>query len=391
VKFFAPQPDRRWLSWWESRPADLALDIAVVTALAWFALSTQGGLWERSAFLLGLSALLVRRRFPWLPVLAMPLICCDRGSVLPAMVVCYTAARQWGPRWRTVVSFLFATGCLVIKAWDPKPHDGIFYQLLVPPIWLAAPALVGLWMYQRRMLLDALHERAKQAEREQDLLAERAVTAERRRIAREMHDVVAHRVSTIALQAGALTVTAPDEHTVQTAEVIRSASATALTELREILDVLRGDQQEPSDSIHGVQSDGSVRADVAALVRDFAAVGGNIHLHAPAELPAVPGTVRRAAYRVAQEALTNAAKHAPHARVDIHLTAEQGKLQLTVTNRRGRQHTPGQAIPGSGYGLLGMQERVTLAQGTLRAGPTQDGGYRVQAAFPLSPSPEEPV
>ncbi|MBO0803879.1 MAG: sensor histidine kinase [Nocardiopsaceae bacterium] len=388
MKFFTPQPDRHWLTWWDSRLSNLTLDVAVVAVAWWFAFTVSDGFWVRLAFLIGVASLGVRRRFPWLPILASPLICFDHAAFFPLMVASYTVARQWGPRWRTLASVIVAVGFLGYSYWDPRPHDGVLYQLFVPSAWLAVPALAGLWMYQRRKLLDALSERAEQAERQQELLAERAVAAERRRIAREMHDVVAHRVSTIALQAGALTMTAPDERTVETAEIIRSASATALTELREILDVLRSDQQEPSESsessdgAHGVRSDGSVSGDVATLVRDCVAAGGNIHLHAPEELPEVPGAIRRAACRVAQEALTNAAKHAPHARVDVHLAAEQGELRLTVSNRRGGGRA---SIPGSGYGLLGMRERVTLAQGTLQAGPTEDGGFRVHAALPLSP------
>lgn len=392
VKLLAPQPDRRWLSAWESKPANLALDVVVVAGLAWFALTAHAGVTERVVFYTALPTLLVRRRFPWLPILATPLLCFDPAAVLPVVVACYTAARQWGPRWRTLASFILAAGSLTVAAWDPKPGDGIVYQLVVPPVWLAASMLVGLWMYQRRMLLDALRDRAAQAERNSELLSERAVAAERRRIAREMHDVVAHRVSTIALQAGALTMTAPDERTVETAEVIRSTSATALTELREILDVLRKDQQdEPDrpdqpelpDSVHVVRSDGSIRDDVEALVSDSTAAGATISLDAPAALPEVPGPIRRAAYRVVQESLTNAAKHAPRAPVHIRLDTGPGELRVTIANHRGEQSG---AIPGSGYGLLGMRERVTLARGTLRTGPTEDGGFRVHATFPLSPS-----
>ncbi|MFF4098739.1 sensor histidine kinase [Streptomyces sp. NPDC001903] len=382
MKIFVPRPDRRWLSWWESRPAYLALDVAAVAGCAVPALTTGGSPWRLLAFFVALPTLLVRRRFPWLPVMAMPLFCWSWGA-LPAVVVCYTVARQWGWRWRTLLSFLLTAAGTVIVAWDPTPEDGVFYQLFFPTAWLTLPVLAGLWMRQRHTLLDALRERTRQAERERDLLAERAVAAERRRIAREMHDVVAHRVSTIALQAGALSVTASDERTIETAEVIRHVSAQALTELREILNVLRHDQQESADGVRGVQADGSVQADVAALVRDCVATGANIHLHAAAELPVVTGAVRRAVYRVAQEALTNAAKHAPHARVDIRLVDEQGELQLTVTNRRGGKRPAGHAVPGSGYGLLGMRERVTLVQGTLHTGPTLEGGYRVHAAFPL--------
>lgn len=390
VKLLAPQPDRRWLAWWEYKPAYLALDVALVAGLAWFAAtvpaSTTGHI---VVFCLVMPVLLVRRRFPWLPVLATPLVFVAPAEMLPTVVACYTASRQWGPRWRTLASFILAAGSLTIAAWDPKPNDGVFYQLVVPPVWLAASMVLGLWMHQRRTLLDALRGRAAQAERNSELLSEQAVAAERRRIAREMHDVVAHRVSTIALQAGALTLTAPDERTAETAEVIRSASATALTELREILDVLRKDEQDLQDQperigdLTGVQADGSIHADVEALVEDSVAAGATITLDAPADLPEVPGPIRRAAYRVVQESLTNAAKHAPHAPVDISLGTGPGELRLTITNHRGERSG---AIPGSGYGLLGMRERVSLARGTLRTGPTDDGGFQVHAAFPLSPS-----
>lgn len=391
MKIFAARPDRPWLSWWENRPAHLALDVMTAAGCAVPALAAGGSPWKLLVFFAALPTLLVRRRFPWLPVVAMPLFCWSWGA-FPAMVVCYTVTRQWGWRWRSLLAFLVTAGGTVIVSWHPTPEDGDLDQVLFPIVGLALPVLGGLWMRQRHALLATLRERTLQAERERDLLAERAVAAERRRIAREMHDVVAHRVSTIALQAGALSVTAPDERTIETAEVIRRASAQALTELREILNVLRHDQQDASEGGHGVRSDGSVRADVAALVRDCVAAGGNIHLHTAAALPVVTGAVRRAVHRVAQEALTNAAKHAPHARVDIRLVDEQGELQLTVTNRRGGRRPAGQAVPGSGYGLLGMRERVTLVQGTLHTGPTPEGGYRVHAAFPLaSPAAKEPA
>lgn len=371
---------------------NLALDVAVVAGLAWFAATVHAGAGERAAFYTALPVLLVRRRFPWLPVLAVPVLCFDPAAILAVAVACYTAARQWGARWRTLAAFALASGSVTYAAWDPRPGDGILYQLVVPSAWLAACMLAGLWIHQRRTLLGALQDRAAQAERNSELLAERAVAAERRRIAREMHDVVAHRVSTIALQAGALTLTAPDERTAGTAEVIRAASATALTELREILDVLRRDQRdEPGhtelpDDVHVVQLDGSVRADVETLVRDSTAAGASISLHAPGELPDVPGPVRRAVYRVVQEALTNAAKHAPNAHVDIDLNAGPGQLRIAVANGRAGRNGEHRPVPGSGYGLLGMRERVALAQGTLHAGPAEDGGFRVDAAFPLPPS-----
>lgn len=388
MRIFAARPDRPRLSWWEHRPAYLALDVLAVAGCAVPALAAGGSPWRLLVFLVALPTLLVRRRFPWLPVVATPLFSWSWGA-FPAMVVCYTVGRQWGWRRRTLPAFLFTAAGTVIVAWHPTQEDGDLDQLFFPLIGLTIPLLAGLWMRQRHTLLATLRERTLQAERERDLLAERAVAAERRRIAREMHDVVAHRVSTIALQSGALSVTATDERTIETAEVIRHASAQALTELREILNVLRHDQQESSDGVRGVRADGSVRADMSALVRDCVAAGGDIHLYTAAELPAVTGAVRRAVHRVAQEALTNAAKHAPNSRVDVRLIDAQGELQLTVTNRRAGRRPAGHAVPGSGYGLLGMRERVTLVQGTLHTGPTPEGGYRVQAAFPLVSAAKE--
>ncbi|MGW2991684.1 hypothetical protein ACWDA9_08010 [Streptomyces sp. NPDC001193] len=178
MKIFVPRPDRRWLSWWEGRPGHLALDVAVVAGCAVPALTTGGSPWRLLVFFVALPTLLVRRRFPWLPVVAMPLFCWNWGA-LPAVVVCYTAARQWGWRWRTLLSFVLTAAGTVIVAWDPTPEDGVFYQLFFPTAWLALPVLGGLWMRQRHTLLDALRERTRQAERERDLLAERAVAARR--------------------------------------------------------------------------------------------------------------------------------------------------------------------------------------------------------------------
>ncbi|MFE3650116.1 sensor histidine kinase [Streptomyces sp. NPDC059122] len=375
----APTRRRRWLAWWDGRFRSLCFDL-LVTAMVLQGVSVHHAaptLLVVCALAVCAPALLLRRRFPWLPVAATVLVAFTGAASWVSCVAGYTAARRWGPCRR-----LWIAGSVLVFAIIPGYYRGLAgsadrlaYIAVVPLLAVAASALLGLWVFQRGALLSSLRDRAEQAERERDLLAERAVEAERRRIAREMHDVVAHRVSVIALQAGGLSVSAPDERTAEIAEVIRHSSASALSELRDVLKVLR-DDQPPASSSGPPALDG-----IATLVDDATTAGANLRADLPDSLPQVSGAVGRAAYRVVQEALTNAAKHAPHAAIRISLEVAQDQLQVTVTNRRGA--VQGTAVPGSGYGLIGMRERVTLAGGTLRTGGTDDGGYRVRAVFPL--------
>lgn len=375
----APTRRRRWLAWWDGRFRSLCFDL-LVTAMVLQGVSAHHAaptLLAVCALAVSAPALLLRRRFPWLPVAAAVLVAFTGAVGWVACVAGYTAARRWGPCRR-----LWIAGSVVTLAMIPGYYRGIAgsadrlaYVAVVPLAAVGASVLLGLWVFQRGALLASLRDRAEQAERERDLLAERAVEAERRRIAREMHDVVAHRVSVISLQAGGLSVSAPDERTAEIAEVIRRTSASALSELRDVLKVLR-DHQPPASGSGPPALDG-----IATLVDEATATGANLRADLPDPLPQVSGAVGRAAYRVVQEALTNAAKHAPHAAVRVTLEVTKDQLQVTITNRRGA--VAGSAVPGSGYGLIGMRERVTLAEGTLRTGGTDDGGYRVRAVFPL--------
>jgi signal transduction histidine kinase len=377
-----PAPTRRrgWLGWWDGRFRSLCFDL-LVTAMVLQGISVHhaaSALLAVCALVVCAPALLLRRRFPWLAVAATVLVAFTGAVSWMACVAGYTAARRWGPGRRLWIasgslSLAMIPGYYRVLA---ESADRLAYVVVVPLLAVAASVLLGLWVFQRGALLASLRDRAEQAERERDLLAERAVEAERRRIAREMHDVVAHRVSVISLQAGGLSVSAPDDRTAQIAEVIRRTSASALSELRDVLKVLR-DHQPQAPGSGAPALDG-----IATLVDDAAAAGANLRADLPDPLPEVSGAVGRAAYRVVQEALTNAAKHAPHAAIRVTLDVAEDRLQVTVTNRRGAGgHTF--AVPGSGYGLIGMRERVTLAGGTLRTGGTDDGGYRVRAVFPL--------
>ncbi|WP_406636351.1 sensor histidine kinase [Amycolatopsis sp. WGS_07] len=316
-------------------------------------------------------AVLLRRRFPLIAMLVTVGVALATPPMWATSVTLYTVASVRGLRWPTAVAVLAEIG-LMASFFRPSTLED-WRSFGISLLLVVLPALAGLWMHQRAALLAALRDRAEQAERERDLLGERAVTAERRRIAREMHDVVAHRVSIVALQAGALSVRAKDDETAQLAEVIRESSSAALNELRDILQVLRDDGPEPRSLPDPTLSG------VLQLADDLAAAGAQVRASLPDPMPDVPDPVGRAAYRIVQEALTNAAKHAPGTAIDVRLSTSDDDLVVEVANPL----ADSAGLPGAGYGVIGMRERVTLTGGTLHAGPDGAGSYRVRAAFPL--------
>jgi signal transduction histidine kinase len=269
------------------------------------------------------------------------------------------------------------------------------------------PFVFGLWTRARRDVLAAARERADRLEREQVMRAEQARAQERARIAREMHDVVAHRVSLMVLHAGALEVRAADDPTARTASMIGDIGREALSNLRELLGVLRS-PQHPADL-----SPQPTLADLDRLLDQSRALGISIHRHDHGQARPLGSTVERTAYRVIQEALTNVHKHARNAHTDVHVHFQDiqdihdlqdgGTLRVEVLNRpptppphsRNRAHSPTppphspnraqeseQPLPGSGWGLAGLRERVELLGGSLHAGPRPDGGYEVTASIP---------
>ena len=232
---------------------------------------------------------------------------------------------------------------------------------------------IGMLIRARRRLVRSWAERAREAEQGQELRVEQARLAERERIAREMHDVLAHRISLLAVHAGALEVRrdAPESERAA-AGVIRQSAHSALEELRQVIGMLREPAEDrPQPTL----------ADVPALVEQSREAGVRVDLELAAA--GVPAGVGRHAYRIVQEALTNARKHAPGTRVRVAVTghAEQG-LVVEVGNplRAG-----GPALPGSGTGLVGLGERVQLAGGRLEHGPTANGEFELRAWLPWKP------
>ncbi|KAB1915005.1 hypothetical protein F8274_05470 [Micromonospora sp. AMSO31t] len=237
------------------------------------------------------------------------------------------------------------------------------------------PLVAGLWIGARRDTLAALRDRAERLEREQVARADRVRAEERARIAREMHDVVAHRVSLMVVHAGALEVTAADPATVEAAALIRSTGRAALTDLREVLGVLR------QRAGHGTPLPPAGLDAVDELVRESRAAGLRVDRQDEGTPGPVPGGVARTVHRVVQEGLTNVRKHAPGAEVTVRLRHLPDGIEAAVRN--GPSTRPGSALPGAGLGLVGLRERVELAGGRLSAGPTADGGFLLRALVPM--------
>jgi signal transduction histidine kinase len=205
--------------------------------------------------------------------------------------------------------------------------------------------------------------------------------AERTRIAREMHDVLAHRISLLALHAGALEVRPdlPAAKVRETAEMLRSTARQALEELRSVIGVLR---EEPGkDPVPPTPQ--PTLADVRRLVEETRRAGAEIDLAMQVDdASGVPGALGRDAYRIVQEALTNIGKHASGTATQVRVDGAPGDgLHVSVRNRQPVHAPAGPTLPGSGAGLLGLQERVALAGGTLVHGPDGFGHFVVDAVL----------
>ena len=265
-------------------------------------------------------------------------------------------------------------------------------EVLLPGFSLAGIALMllfilaclatGSYLGTRRQLVAALHERALTAERERVLAAGAAREAERTRIAREMHDVLAHRISLVALHAGALTYRddLTRAETVGAAGIVRANAQLALAELGEVLGVLRAGAP-PADGV--AEQPQPTLAELPALLADAREAGSPVRLDSTVAVRAVPPSLSRTAFRIVQEALTNARRHAPGEAVTIRLTragtSTSGHLTVQISNP---VPAPADHEPEPGVGLVGLAERAELAGGSLRAGPEPDGTFVVRARLP---------
>ncbi|WP_250037442.1 sensor histidine kinase [Paractinoplanes maris] len=295
------------------------------------------------------------------------------------LIVLFTVAvhRRFG------ILAVFAGAAFVTNAIFPllRPEDGRHYAETVGwgSAFIIIVCLWGMVIRSRRQLVLSLRDRAERAESEQQLRVAQARSVERTRIAREMHDVLAHRISLLSLHAGALEIkphATPDEVT-KAATVIRASAHQALQDLREVIGVLRTDRSddapEPPQPTLGA---------LPALADESRSAGVKVSLDVGIEPDAVPAGAGRTAYRIVQEGLTNARKHAPGTAVRVTVAGVAGDgLVIEVRNPWPVGGSPG-AIPGTGTGLIGLTERALLAGGRLSHGRTPQNDFALTAWLP---------
>jgi signal transduction histidine kinase len=373
---------RRALRWWPAAvDLGLALVVLVLTADQGTGTTDSELLGEAPAamrllFGIGLAVLVLLRRANPYPLLTLGTAAwAVMGAPWGLMAAGYTiAARPRRPRWFGML--MGALALVVLARMLVVSEVSALFAAVVAVLVVGVPVLLGLWIGIRRALVAHLRDEAERLEREQLLQAERATAQERARIAREMHDVVAHRVGLMVLHAGALEVSLTDPGAAQQAGLIRETGREALDELRHILGVLReradGAPLDPQPTL----------ADLDRLAQQSRDAGMEVAVAVEGERRRLPATVERTAYRLVQEALTNVHKHAANAATEVGVRYGREWLEVTVRNAGPDGPHPGLAPAGGGHGLLGLRERVTLLGGTFRAGPRLDGGFEVRASLP---------
>jgi signal transduction histidine kinase len=335
----------------------------------------------------GLGVVLARWwRWPLYPV---ALLAWLLYGMWPVVAVASYHAATARPRRAEVMAFAVAAGTAValpglIRATvggGTPTAENLIYAGLSLTLLVGLPLLLGLLVTARREVRGGARAQALAREREQAARLDQARAQERARIAREMHDVLAHRVSLMVLHAGAVEVSAPDRPTADSAALIRTIGREALTDLRHVLGVLRSPEArlDPQPDL----------ADLDRLLRQSRLAGIPVVRHDDGEARLVPDPVQRAAYRVVQEALTNVHKHAGDAATRVTLRYQPQALEVEVRNapagpaQRPQAGDPS-SLPGSGLGLAGLAERVELLGGRLDAEPCPDGGFVVLARFPVA-------
>ncbi|MFF5533987.1 sensor histidine kinase [Streptomyces cinerochromogenes] len=425
--------------WWWPRRRSAVLDgaLALVSAVECAAegvpFAREAGIPASVGIVFGLvagSVLLVRRKWPVAVVLVSIAVTPAEMGFLMGVVGLYTLAAAEVPRriigalagmsvlGTAVVTFVrvrqdMARGDLTLGDWF-VPFAAVTTALGLT----APPVLLGLYVGARRRLMESLRERADSLERELQLLAERAEeraewarNEERTRIAREMHDVVAHRVSLMVVHAAALQAVArkDPEKAVRNAALVGDMGRQALTELREMLGVLRAGEgagrravgvplaavgeaaaAAAAEASRAVEEAGAVEgpclSELEELIGQSAAAGMVVDLSVEGEVRSYAAEVEQTAYRVVQEALTNVHKHAAGAKTHVRLAHRVSEIAMQVENEPPPEPASASAagLPSGGNGLVGMRERVVALGGVFVSGPTEAGGFRVSAVIPAA-------
>lgn len=321
------------------------------------------------------AALVLRRRFPLAVVLLTLPSSLMVELTVPPFAALFTLADRTRDR-RLLAACATLSAAASAFPWPPdsltsddQTRTLIYFVYTLTTA--AAPVLLGQLTQARRDLSRRLAEIDQVREHERALHAQAVLARERAQLAREMHDVVSHQVSLIAVRAGAWQVAAKDTDSREAARTIRSLSVDTLDELRHMVTLLRASGGRATEL-----TPQPTLADLRALVGS-----SGIEAELTGALPPDIATpAQRTLYRTVQEALTNVRKHAPGARARVHLWDDGTEFGVTVTN--GPPTRPSLPLPGSQQGLVGLRERADLLHGTFHAGPTPDGGYRVRLGVP---------
>ncbi|HWO59802.1 MAG TPA: histidine kinase [Umezawaea sp.] len=337
--------------------------------------------WELAGMAVLFSALyLLRLAFPAFTLLLALLVVfgTDNGGITLMVVVAYAAGHRIVSWQRALLTAVLGLALHMLQWEGGVPGLGGFFgsfvMLTVYGMVVALPFLVGRYIAQRNALVAALQEREERMRRERTMLTRQVRLRERNRIAQDMHDSLGHRLSLISVHAGALALDGElGEKQREAVQVLRSAALTGMEELRGVIGVLRRDDPPEEDlarrTVEAIDElvDGARRAGVrVSLVRGGVACP-------------LPSKVSHAAYRVAQEGLTNANKHAPGASVQVTVKYEPDALVVEVRNNPPRT---GFVVGDPGVGLIGLGERVRVAGGLLHVGPLPAGGFRIAAVLP---------
>jgi signal transduction histidine kinase len=361
-------------------PVKLDLVLATVLAItseleAWF-----GGVTGQERLVVAIAGPLmagtvaVRRRYP-------------AAAGIAAALIAETVAIAWKPP--NTVSFGIAWLCSMyaLTVWTSTRAFAVGAAVVTLPTLVSvairgepkggasfAVITLAVMLLVRRVVGDR-ERRAQIAERERDLAAREAVVEERARIARELHDVIAHHVSMIVLQAGAerRVLDGANTSTREVLETVERTGRSALTEMRRLLGMLRGDASDPLTPQPGL-------TDVPTLVGQLREAGLPVELHVEGELLELPVGIELSAYRIVQEALTNALKHAGEASATVNIRHGLDSLELEIVDDGAG--TPALVASG-GHGLVGMRERVALYGGRLDAGRRPGGGFAVRVLLPI--------
>jgi signal transduction histidine kinase len=365
----------------------IAFAVPVFVSLAWHATHYDKPL----GLLLGLpavAAMVLRRSRPAVALLVAVAVWAaipsDDALQLPVAVVLYTIATR--TEWR--VAAAAAAGAAAIAAvadatWgggNANPNLDVLGYAIGAIASCGAAVAVGLYVAARRRVVAGLRERAERLDRERELLADRAVAEERTRIAQELHDVVAHNVTLMVVEAQALGATIQDDRVAQSTDAIADLGRQAMSEMHTTLKLLRGDGEAPELAPQpGLDQ-------LERLLEQLRRAGLVVELVIEGQPHPLPRSIELSAYRIVQEALTNVVKHASGARTEVRLAYAPEGLELLIVDHGDTAGPAARTEPAHRHGLIGMRERVALFGGTLTTQALPDG-FRVMATLPYPSGP----